>query len=188
VALLAGCETAPPEPTIDYKTGYDFRQIKTVAFMPQSGSASGNSPRAMLSGLVVERIDDGIAYAMQAKGFQMVEDPDNADALIHWHLVAQEKTDVRTYNTGPTYGATYGGYRGYNRSAFYNCWNCGTEVRVRQYTQGTFIVDIVDPKLKQSIFRSVIESRLKGEQPSRDQAEYNAAAARILKGFPPPGY
>jgi hypothetical protein len=188
LAVLAGCASAPPEPTIDFKSGYNFRNIKTIAFMPQSGSASGDSPRAFLSDMVVGRIDEGIASALRAKGFQVIDDPKQADALVHWHLVAQEKTDIRTYNTGPTYGAYYGGYRGYNRSAFYNCWNCGTDVRVRQYTQGTFIVDIIDPKLEQSVFRSVVESRLKGEQPSREQAEYNAAAARILKGFPPPGY
>ena len=188
LVLVTGCASSPPEPTIDFKSDYNFRNIKTVALLPQSGSVSGDSPRALLSDMVVGRIDDGIANAMRNKGLQVVDDAARADALIHWHLVAQEKTDIRTYNTGPTYGGYYGGYRGYNRAAFYNCWNCGTDVRVRQYTQGTFIVDIIDPKLKQSVFRSVIQSRLKGKQPSRDQADYDAAAANILKDFPPPGY
>ena len=188
LVALAGCATAPPEPTIDFKSDYNFRQIKTLAFMAQSGTASGDSPRALISDMEVERINNGIRYAMKNKGLTVIDDPNKADALIHWHLVAQEKTDIRTYNTGPTYGAYYGGYRGYNRAAFYNCWNCGTDVRVRQFTQGTFIVDIVDPKLQQSVFRSVIETRLKGEQPSRVQADYDAAASRILMDFPPPGY
>lgn len=185
VLALAGCETQPPTPTVDYKTDFDFSRIRTVAFLPQSGGASGNSPRAFISDIVAERIDNGIANAMQAKGITVVDDTSQADAWITWHLVAQEKTDVRTYNTGPTYGAYYGGYRGYNRRAYYNCWNCGTDVRVRQYTQGTFIVDIVDPALKQSVWRSVTESRLRGEQPSRDQADYDAAASRIMAAFPP---
>jgi hypothetical protein len=184
-ALLAGCASAPPQPTVDYKQDYDFGKIRTIAFLPQSGGSSGDSPQAFISDLVSERIDTGIANALKLKGIQVVDDPATADAWISWHLVAQEKTDVRTYNTGPTYGAYYGGYRGYNRMAYYNCWNCGTDVRVRQYTQGTFIVDIIDPQRKQSVWRSVIESRLKGEQPSRDQADYDAAAGRILAAFPP---
>ena len=183
--ILASCATEPPKPVVDYKQDFDFRGIRTVAFLPQSGGTSGNSPRAFISDIVAERIDSGIANAMRNKGITVVEDPNKADAWITWHLVAQEKTDVRTYNTGPTYGAYYGGYRGYNRSAFYNCWNCGTDVRVRQYTQGTFFVDIIDPGLKQSVWRSTIQSKLKGEQPSRDQAEYDAAAGRILAAFPP---
>jgi hypothetical protein len=187
-ALLASCASSPPEPRVDFKQDYDFRGIKTLAFLPQSGGASGDSPRALLSDLVVGRIDTGLANALRMKGITVVDDPKQADAWISWHLLAQEKTDVRTYNTGPSYGAYYGGYRGYNRAAFYNCWNCGTDVRVRQYTQGTFIVDIIDPGLQQSVWRSVIESRLKGDQPSRDQADYDAAAGRILADFPPPGY
>jgi hypothetical protein len=182
--LATGCATEPPQPTVDYKSDFDFRQIRTIAFLPQSGSASGNSPRALLSDIAVERVDLGLTRSLQAKGFEVVDKPEQADAWITWHLVAQEKTDIRTYNTGPTYGGYYGGYRGYNRSAFYNCWNCGTDVRVKQYTQGTYIVDIIDPTVKQSVWRAVIESRLKGE-PSREQQDYDAAAGRILAAFPP---
>ncbi len=182
--VTASCASSPPEPRIDYKSDYDFRQIKTFSFQPQSGGASGDSPKAFISDMVVNRMNLAFERAMQAKGLSFVEDPNQADALLSWHLVAQEKTDVRTYNTGPTYGGYYGGYRGYNRAAFYNCWNCGTNVTVRNYTQGTFIVDIIDPKLQQSVFRSVIESRLKGED-SREQADYDVAASHIMKGFPP---
>jgi len=182
-SMVVGCASSPPEPRVDYKADYDFRQMKTFSFLPQSGGASGDSPRAFISDMAANRINLAFERAMQAKGLTFVEDPNKADALLSWHLVAQEKTDVRTYNTGPTYGGYYGGYRGYSRAAYYNCWNCGTNVTVRNYTQGTFIVDIIDPTLKQSVFRSVIESRLKGE--SREQADYDAAAANIMKGFPP---
>ena len=183
-SLLAGCATSPPEPSVDYKADYNFSQIRTIAFMPQSGMASGDSPRAFISDIVANRVDLALERTLKAKGFDVIEAPQQADALITWHLVAQEKTDIRTYNTGPTYGGYYGGYRGYNRAAFYNCWNCGTDVRVRQYTQGTYIVDIVDPTLKQSIWRSVLQSRLKGE-PSREQQDYDEAAGRIMAAFPP---
>lgn len=182
-SVAVGCASSPPEPTIDYKSDYDFRQIRSFSFLPQSGGASGDSPRAFISDMEANRINLAFERALQNKGLKFVEDPNQADALLSWHLVAQEKTDVRTYNTGPTYGGYYGGYRGYSRAAYYNCWNCGTNVTVRNYTQGTFIVDIIDPQLKQSVFRSVIQSRLKSE--SRDQADYDAAAANIMKGFPP---
>ncbi|MCZ6830889.1 MAG: DUF4136 domain-containing protein [Gammaproteobacteria bacterium] len=182
LAVLAACASAPPEPTVDFKQGYDFSNIKTLAFMPQSGSVSGNSSKMFISDMQRERIDDALKQAVAKKGITVIDDPKQADLLITWHLVVQEKTDVRTYNTGMSYGAGYGSY---NRRAHYSCWNCGgTEVRVKQYTQGTFIVDVVDPALDQSVWRSVIESKLKGEV-QQSQQPYNEAADRILARFPP---
>ncbi len=186
LALLAGCASSPPTPKVDYKDDYDFSGIKTLAFMSHSGASSGDSPRAFLSDMVIERIDRGITNAIENKGMKIVKDPRQADALINWHLVANEKTDVRSYNTGPSTGVYYGGARGYNRMAMYNCWNCGgSDVMVRNYTQGTFIVDIIEPDLNRSVWRSTTQSKLKGDEPSRDQADYDAAAARIMAGFPP---
>lgn len=42
---------------------------------------------------------------------------------------------------------------------------------------------MIDPKLKQSVWRSLVQSRLKGDN-DPDQAKYNAAAGRILAAFP----
>ena len=182
---LAGCASSPPTPSVDYKQDYNFGQIRKIAFLPQSGHASGSATGAVyISDIVANRIDLGMERALQAKGYEIVDDPKQADAWITWHLVTQEKTDVRTYNTGPTYGGYYGGYRGYNRYAAYNCWNCGTDVRVRQYTQGTYIVDVIDPAMKQSVWRATLQSKMKDE-PSRDQSEYDTGTARVLAAFPP---
>jgi hypothetical protein len=182
LGALAACSSAPPEPTVDFKQDYDFRNIKTVAFMADTGGTSGDSARLLISDMQRERITAGLSQAVEKKGITVIADPAKADALITWHLVAQEKTDVRTYNTGMSYGAGYGYY---NRRAAYSCWNCGgTDVQVRQYTQGTFIVDVVDPALKQSVWRSVIQSKLKGEI-GQDQQAINVAADRVMGRFPP---
>jgi hypothetical protein len=60
------------------------------------------------------------------------------------------------------------------------------DVNVRQYTEGTFIVDLIDPMRSRSVFRSTIQSRLK-EQPDPEKgAERRArAATAVLKPFPP---
>jgi len=179
---LGACSSAPPEPQVDFKQDYDFRTIKTLAFMPHSGGTSGDSSKIFISDMQRERVNEALRQAVEKKGITVIADRKKADALITWHLVAQEKTDVRTYNTGMSYGAGYGHY---NRRAHYSCWNCGgTEVRVKQYTQGTFIVDVVDPALDQSIWRSIIESKLKGEM-QQSQQPYNEAADRIMARFPP---
>ena len=69
----------------------------------------------------------------------------------------------------------------------YNCYNCmnQTDVRVTEYTQGTFIIDMIDRDANASVWRSVTQSKLKDET-IRDQTALDSAAMRVLAGFPPP--
>jgi hypothetical protein len=180
--FIAACASSPPVPQVDYNPTFNFSGIKTLAF--DETTSSGDSVRALLSDIEISRINAALTGAMEAKGFQIVKDKAQADALINWHLVARDKQDVRTHTTPATYGS-YGRYNRYNRAAYYNCWNCvNTEVYVYDYTEGTFVVDIIDPTLKQSVWRSVTQSRLKGEL-KRDPATYPSAAQRIMSAFPP---
>ena len=95
-----------------------------------------------------------------------------------------EKTDVKTYNN-LSYGASMG-FRRYNRYAKYSCYNCmnQTDDRVTEYTQGTFIIDMIDPVENTAVWRSVMQSKLK-EEAIRDQTPLDVAAMRVLAGFPP---
>jgi hypothetical protein len=182
VMLMAACASGPPKPTVDYKADYDFSAVKKIAFYDESGQVTGDNP-LQLSDIQRDRIDEALSYALTKRGFEMITDASQADLLLSWNLVTQQKTDVRTWET-PTMG--YGGR--YNRYSAYNCWACSptrTEVSVQNYTQGIFIVDLIDPKLRRSVWRSFIQSRLKGNR-SEDQDKYNAAAIAIFASFPPP--
>lgn len=182
--LFTGCASGPPTPTIDYKADYNFQAVKTIAFYDDSGQVMGDHP-LQLSDIQSDRIDDALSFALKNKGFEIVEDTSKADLLLSWSLFTQDKTSVQTWNTP---GMGYSGYYGrYNRYAGYNCWNCmggQTEVTVSNYTEGTFIVDMIDPQLKKSVWRSVIQSRLKGNH-SSDQSKYNETATAIFASFPP---
>jgi hypothetical protein len=184
--LLAACASSPPKPTVDYKPDYNFSEVHKLAFYHKSGDSSGDNP-IPLSDMVRDRIDLALQTALTKKGYVVVEDASMADLLISWHVVTRDKTDVRTYQTPAMGGMGYARYGGYNRYSMYNCWGCmsQTEVSVQNYTEGTFIVDLIDPKLKQSVWRGLIQDRLKGEM-GRDQEKYNAAADNILASFPPP--
>jgi hypothetical protein len=162
-SLLIACASGPPKPTVDYKQDYNFMAVKKIGFYRNSGQVSGDNP-LQLSDIQRQRIDSALSYALGNRGFQMVDDPAEADMLLSWHLVTQHKTDVRTYET-PTYGASYGRYGRYNRYSMYNCWSCAptrTEVSVRNYTEGTFIVDMIDPKMNKSVWRGFTQSTQHG--------------------------
>jgi hypothetical protein len=180
VILLSACASKPPKPDVDYKQDYDFSEVKQIAFYANSGEVTGDNPM-QLSDMQKARVNDALAYALEFKGYELVSDPSQADMLLSWHLVTQFKTDVQTYNTPGMYGPYYG----YNRYARYSCWSCGgTEVVSRNYTDGTFIVDMIDPELDKSVWRGSVNSRLKGEA-IKDQEVANAAAVNIFKSFPP---
>ncbi|MFT7175772.1 MAG: hypothetical protein ACJAUG_001774, partial [Halioglobus sp.] len=116
LGLLSACASSPPKSEVDFKEGYDFSPIKTVAFM--KATPSGDSAMAMLSDMQINRIDKALGEALESKGLRVVEDQSQADALVNWHLATQEKADVRTYNTGSSMsmGMGMGGYGHYNRA------------------------------------------------------------------------
>ncbi|MEK9791150.1 MAG: DUF4136 domain-containing protein [Halieaceae bacterium] len=182
---VAACATKPPEPVVDFAPDYDFGQSKTIGFYALSGEVTGNNPTE-LTDFQRDRIDAALKAALEAKGFTFVDRTADADLLLSWHLNLMDKTDVKTYNS-PSYGATVG-YSRYNRYAMYNCYNCmnQTDVRVSEYTQGTFIIDMIDPDENASIWRSVTQSKLK-EETIRDQAALDSAAVRVLAAFPAAG-
>ena len=183
--LLAACAAKPPKPAVDYAPDYNFGETQTFGLYALSGAVTGNSPND-LTDFQRDRINAALRGALEAKGLTFVDKTADADLLLSWHLNLMDKTDVKTYNN-PSYGAS-AGYSRYNRYAMYNCYNCmnQTEVRVSEYTQGTFIIDMVDPDRNASVWRSVTQSKLK-EDTIRDQNALNEAAARVLADFPQAG-
>lgn len=181
--ILTACSSAPPKPSVDYDADEDFSEIKAIGFYALSGGVSGDNPM-QLTDFQKDRINEALARALQNKGFTLVDSAADADLLISWHLNTLEKQDVRT-TSSPNYSMGVG-YSRYNRYAMYNCYNCmnNTEVRVSDYTQGTFIIDMISPAKKRSVWRSVTQSKLKGDA-IKDQASIDAAAARVLADFPP---
>jgi hypothetical protein len=180
--VLAACTSAPPKPVVDFNSEFNFPAATKIAFYKSSGMVSGDKP-LQVSDMQRNRVDKALQLALENRGMNFVDDPKQADLLLTWHLSTQNKTDVRTYSS-PSHGGYYGGY---NRYSHYNCWNCmggGTEVPVKNYTEGTFIVDMIDPTAHQSVWRGVTQSRLKGKL-DNDQENYNAAAAVIFADFPP---
>lgn len=169
LAMVSAC-TTPLEATMDFDPQFDFSKVQKIAIQPVDRSSLS---MIRVSDMQVDRIDAALAGELQRKGYQVVTDNAQADMFLTWHLVTEERTDVRTYNS----------------MSYYNCWRCGpnvSDVSVRQYTQGTFIVDMIDPARNQSVWRSIIESRLQSNpDPADAPARRQEAAAAIFAEFPP---
>ena len=171
--VLAACASTPTA-TMDFNPNFDFSGVHKIAIQPIERTVAS---QAILSDMQIDRVNESLTAELGRRGFQVVKNNADADMLLAWHLVTQERTDVRTFNT----------------STRYNCWNCrgmgmgsGTNVTVRQYTQGTFIVDMIDPVGLQAVWRSVFESRMRDHSdPARAAEARDAAVAAALAEFPP---
>ena len=102
-----------------------------------------------------------------------VKDRKQADILASWHLVTQEQTDVRSYNS----------------TSYYQCWGCGpavSDVSVQQYSRGTLIFDLVDQDMGKSVWRGVMQSKIAEKRNPEGQEEYfNNIATAMLSSYPP---
>ena len=170
ILLLAACSTTPSlQARTDYNREFDFSGVDSIAIQPVQRA---NLAAVRISDMQVARMNDAFRNALQARGLKVVDDNAQADLLMTWHLVTEERMDVRTYNTHSSY----------------NCWRCGpsvSDVSVRQYTQGTLIVDMIDPARNRSVWRSIVQTRLRQTDAEQAEALRNEAARASFAEFPP---
>ena len=160
IIFAAGCSTISV--THDYDPQADFSSLRTFAWLPFPKTVKVNS-------LVVKRVQDAVTRELEAKGMQ--KNPQNPDFLIAMHGATQEKLDITDwgYTTGP-----YGRYWG------------GRDVSVRQYTEGTLVLDFVDAKSKNLLWRGVAKGAIDPTASPRERTErINEGAAKLLAEFPP---
>lgn len=170
LVLTCGCASTTLEAVSDYDSDFDFSQVQRLKILPIDRTSAAEK---LISDMQVGRINDALVAELQARGYTVVDDRSAADMYLSWHLVTREKTDIRSYNTASTY----------------NCWRCGppvADVSVRHYTEGTFIIDMIDPLRSRSVWRSTIQSQLKSSPDADSAARKRAMAAKaVLAPFPP---
>ncbi|MBT8071746.1 MAG: DUF4136 domain-containing protein [Xanthomonadales bacterium] len=172
--LLAGCASGLRIQT-DYDHTADFSQYETYNFFNPMGIESPN-----YSSIYGAIFRDAIGKEMASRGYTL---SDNPDLLINVSGRLQDKTRVTT----KPYGT--GGYYGYRRGA-YGAWGgygygYGDTTQVRNYTEGTINVDIVDREQKRMIWEGVAVGRV-NEKSSNEKKRANiyAGIKEIFAAYP----
>lgn len=170
VVLLAGCSSYDIK--YDYDMDSNFAAFQTYQWIPRMISdASGNAKTAIQSNTLLDkRIRSAVDTQMAAKGFTLAAE--NPDVLVVYHTGLANKVDVTDW--GYTYHGSYWG------------GSMGRSVDVYQYTEGTLIVDIVDARDKELVWRGsatgVVEP---GRSPEQIEARINDVVGRIFAKYPP---
>jgi hypothetical protein len=154
----------------DYDTSVDFRSYKTFDWIEQPTSPAGNAQQAQQrSDLLAKRIRNAVNSELGQKG--MWRDTGNPDLLLVYHTGVQNKVNVTDW--GYSYGRGY--YGGY-----------GSNIDVYSYDEGTLIVDLIDTKTKELVWRGSAKKAL-SSNPSPEEVDktITTAVAAIFSKYPP---
>lgn len=160
---------------MDYDPNINFADYKTFSWMPQT-TRSGKYP-IVDSPFFTKRLQHAVNRELAAKAYHMVPSGE-ADFLIAYHITLEDKVEVADYGYG------YGAWRG--RSARYNnYWGPSRDrnIDVYQYTEARLILDFVDAKTKELIWRGVATGVTSGV--GGNEKELDEAVDKMLEKFPP---
>jgi hypothetical protein len=139
----------------DFDANANFASYKTFDFMPhRTGNPLNN-----------KRIEAAIEQELVAKGLQR-QVAGRPDLLVAYHTNVKDKIDVDTY------GYRYGRYGR----------RVGTYTTVQKYQQGTVVVDLVDAKERELVWRGWAKGEA-GESVSKEKID--DTVAKILAKYPP---
>ena len=174
---LSACATKPYVAT-DYEASYNFAALKSFAVKSAKQDTKEN---ILISPFTLSHIHS-LVNSELAKRYKSVSEGSAPDFYVTYHVVMEEKLDPRTYDDMYAVGFWGRGYR-YPSSIFYRP-QLGGGMRV--YNQGSLIIDIVDAKTQQPIWRGVSEKRLnKGLNPQKQREILTSAVLEVLAQFPP---
>ena len=141
--LTTGC-TSAPRITTNTNPTTDFASFDTYNFMPVLGTDRPNGMQTPLSAMLMS----AMSREMSSRGYQR---SDNPDLLINFFVNTEERMEVSQVPSP----STFHGYR-FNRYATWGSYR----TEVRQYTQGTLAIDLVDARQNVLAWEGVAQQRL----------------------------
>jgi hypothetical protein len=168
VAGLTGCSGMNVYSDHDPTAISDMQAYKTYAWLPDT--KGGQHTHNTLESKRIKHIADGV---LAEKGYALATSS-QPDFYVGWHGAIDRKLAYNTVNT--YYGYGWGYWGGYG----------GTSTYVTEYQQGSLIIDIVDVKTNELVWRGVAQAEV---YPQADQDYRNrqieTAVNKILGQFPP---
>lgn len=188
--LLLGVAVAlmscAPRVVVDQARQVDFSRYRTYAWMEPSVKA-GQNP-LYYNELATRQVEQTIDESLASRGLKRTNV--RPDLLVGYHFFVEEKTRTVANPAGPVglYGPFWGwgrwGWRGWG-PAWWGWPVWGPMYTQEKYEAGTVVVDFVDARTKQLIWRGSVENAI--GDPSRIGQHLNRQVARIIERFPQVG-
>ena len=169
--LLAGCATGP-KICSEVDPEADFGRYRTFGFytplaLEKEGYATPTT----------DRIKAAARAQMESRGYAY--SADQPDLWLNLNAYMQEKTDVSTIPT-----VDYNYYYSYRARSYFAVPYWRDQTDVRQYTDGTLNVDLVDRASNRLVWEGIAVGRVSKTKPEERGARIDSAVAEIFARFP----
>jgi hypothetical protein len=180
--LLTGC-VAHYDVRTDADRAMDFTAYRTFAIPPRP---KADTPDVLDNSLVRKRLEGMFAKHLASRGVLPAASEDPPDLLVRYWVTTEAKTDISTVPSagvmvapGP-YGYGYGGYPywGGRWGPMYQ------DVIVRDYTEGTLVLDLVDRARDELVWRAYVVGTLRRERETVYEL-VDEALLRAFQDYPP---
>lgn len=175
VILLSGC--SPFSVVSDYDRKYDFRSFQTYRW-PTENEDIRKGDVLVEHPLVYKRVQSAVNAQLRAKGFRLTG-AKQADFIVYAHAGIKKR---KTYHHSVGVGVPFGPYH------WYRPWwgPYGGYTFVSYYDEGSLVVDIIDARTKELVWRGVATRIVRDYRTPEDmQRDINEAVGKILATFPP---
>ena len=161
--LFASC--APVRVNSYVGRDLDLRRYHTYAWAPADSFSTGD-PRLDNNTFFIERVQRAVDGHLREKGFEPARDG-QPDFVVHYHARVEQRLDSRELRPGEP-----------------RCES--VECRPFVYDAGTLLIDLVDPRSNQLLWRGWAERGLEGviDDQTWMDATVDDAVTRIMKRFP----
>ena len=154
--LFLGACASGPQIASNVNPGTDFRAFETYNFMQPLGTDRSNGVRTPISSRLIASMD----REMAARGLTKSDDP---DILVDFSVVAQDRIDIRQTPTHTTA----------RRSHWHHPWNTWPtyQTTVRQYTEGSLVIDLIAPKQGMLIAEGGATQRISSNELTQERSD-----------------
>jgi hypothetical protein len=167
LAIVLGAGACTSRPSVQVNTAVApearFGSYRTfVVLTPRMQNANpAASDDPMLENSITNRaLRDNISQALVSRGYTMDGGPD-ADIAVAYYTAARQALDVTTVDYGYPYRPAW--------------WGANERQEVRQINQGTVVIDVIDRRTNQLVWRGTGRTEV-----STDQTRYTQQLARVV--------
>jgi hypothetical protein len=170
--LVTGCASGPTiRSNVD--PGVDFSRFRTFGFFEPLAT-----DREGYQSLISQQLVSSAERELVARG--LVRTDTNPDLLINFSANLDQRLRVRQSPATSTGGM----HR--HRRGFYNTWPGYQRTEIREYTQGTLGIDVVDPARRQLIWEGFAIGRVTQSTTDNLGPVLDSAVTEIFGDFPLP--
>ncbi|MFC5270687.1 DUF4136 domain-containing protein [Adhaeribacter terreus] len=178
--FLSGCAAVPVDVSTDYDRAANFNQFTTFKWYQDTPTANRDSAYKYDT-FMDKRIRQAVENSLARKGMRMVTT--NPDILVAYDVKVVRRQELRPdYAFAPGFGYGYSYWYGYRYDYGYSRF--GTRpMLIDEYNDGTIIIDLVDAKDNQLVWRGWGQMEVGSANVS--EAEINKIVSNILEKYPP---